>query len=204
MYKRVFKPKGSRVYRGRYRLGADPKIYDVALRTDKRHVAVAKLDQRIREEEEEQVGLIAPKRLRDAAKEPLAEHLAEYVAHLRSLSRSRKHLAFTRNRILRLCEACGWRLLRDVSSDGFNRWAAAQTAIGPKTRNEYLGHISAFLTWLERNGRIVHNCLKTVSKAETKGHERVTRRALTDAEVAKLVETDGTRGLIYFLATYTG
>ena len=204
MYKRVFRQKGSRVYRGRYRLNDDPRIHDVALRTDKRHVAVARLDRRIREEEDEMEGLRAPKPLRDAALTPIVEHLDEYVAHLRSLSRTRKHLAFTRNRILRLCEACGWRLLRDISSDGFSRWAAAQTAIGPKTRNEYLGHVSAFLTWLERNGRIVHNCLKTVTKAETKGHERVKRRALTDAEISKLVQAEGTRGLIYFLATYTG
>jgi integrase len=204
MYKRVYKQKGSRVYRGRYRLGDDPKIHDVALKTDKKHVALAKLERRIREEEEEQVGLIDPKRLRDSARIPIADHLAEYVAHLRSLSRSRKHLAFTKNRILRLCEACGWRLLRDISPDGYNRWAAAQTAIGPKTRNEYLGHISAFLTWLEKNGRIVHHCLKTVTKAETRGQERVVRRALTEAEVARLVQAKGNRGLIYFLAIYTG
>jgi integrase len=204
MYKRVFKPKGSRVYRGRFRMGDDPKIYDVPLRTDKKHVAVARLDRIKKEAEEEQEGLIKPKQQRDSVRRPIAEHLAEYVAHLRSLSRTRKHLAFTKNRILRLCEDCGWRLLRDISSDGFNRWAAAQTAIGPKTRNEYLGHLSGFLTWLERNGRIVHNCLKTVTKAETRGHERIKRRALTEAEIEKLVQTKGNRGLIYFLAIYTG
>ena len=204
MYKRVYKQKGSRVYRGRYRLGDDPKIHDVALKTGKKHVAQAKLERRIREEEEEQVGIIAPKRLRDAAGRPIEEHLAEYVAYLRSLSRTRKHLAFTKNRILRLCASCVWRMLPDISSDGFNRWAAAQTVIGPKTRNEYLGHISAFLTWLEKNGRIIRNCLRSVTKAETKGRERVTRRALTEVEVAKLIQTGGTRGLVYFLAIYTG
>jgi integrase len=204
MYKRVFRPKGSRVYRGRYRLGDDPKIFDVPLRTDKKHVAVAKLGRLIREKEEEGAGLLAPKALRDSAVKPIAEHLADYVAHLRSLSRTRKHLAFTKNRILRLCEACGWRMLRDVSADGYNHWAAAQTGIGPKTRNEYLGHISAFLTWLEKNGRIGYHALKTVSKAETRGQERIVRRALTEAEVASLVQSRGTRGLIYRLAIFTG
>ncbi len=205
MYKRVYKQKGSRVYRGRYRLGDDPKIHDVALKTDKKHVALAKLERRIREEEEEQVGLIAPKRLRDAAREPIGEHLADYVAHLRSLSRTRKHLAFTKNRILRLCEACGWRLLRDISPDGYNRWAATQTCIGPKTRNRYLEHVSAFLTWLEKNGRIGHNCLKTVTKAETRGHERVLRRALKEARSCKTGSDKRRSGSrIYFLAIYTG
>jgi hypothetical protein len=41
----VFKPKGSRVFRGRYRIGDNPQIFDVALHTDKRHVAEAELRQ---------------------------------------------------------------------------------------------------------------------------------------------------------------
>jgi len=150
------------------------------------------------------MGLIAPKAIRDGSRKPIAEHLADYVAHLRSLSRSRKHLAYTKNRILRLCGACGWKRLQDVSSGGFNRWAATETALGPKTRNEYLAHISGFMTWLEKNGLIARNPLKTVSKAETRGQERVKRRALDDAEIAKLIELPGGRGLVYFTACFTG
>ena len=39
MYQRIFKQKGARVYRGRYRLGDDPKIHYVSLGTQKKHVA---------------------------------------------------------------------------------------------------------------------------------------------------------------------
>jgi hypothetical protein len=50
----------------RYRIGNDPKIIDVPLHTDKRHVAEAELRQIVKELEEEKLGLIKPKALRDA------------------------------------------------------------------------------------------------------------------------------------------
>ena len=204
MYQRIFKQKGSRVYRGRYRLGTDSKIYDVPLGTEKKNVAEAMLKRLVREHEEELVGLIGPKSLRDAAQKPIVEHLADYVADLSAMQRSRKHLAFTRNRITRLCVECGWRFLRDISSDGFNRWRAAQRSLGPKTCNEYLGHISGFLSWLLKNGHLAHHPLQTVSKAETKGCERRVRRALSDSELSRLIESPGGRGLVYSLAVSTG
>ncbi len=67
MYKRLFKQKGSRVYRARYRLSDGPKIFDVPLHTDKKHVAEATLNRLLREKEDELAGLLAPKPLRDAA-----------------------------------------------------------------------------------------------------------------------------------------
>lgn len=61
MYQRIFKQKGSRVYRGRYRHGTDPKIYDVPLGTMKKDVAEAILKKLVREHEEELAGLLGPK-----------------------------------------------------------------------------------------------------------------------------------------------
>ena len=204
MYKSLKKQKGSRVWRGRYRLSNGPKIFDVSLGTNKKHIAQAKLDRIVLEKEEELAGLLAPKALRDSARKPISAHLVDYVAHLSALSRTRKHLAFTQNRILRVCEACGWKLLRDITADGFDHWRAAQRLLGPNTCNKYLAHLSGFLTWLEKNGRIAQNALKTVSKAETRGHERCVRRALSDAELARLIEIADGRGLIYFTAALTG
>ena len=75
MYKRVFKQKGSRVYRARYRLGNSPQIFDVALHTEKKHVAEAKLNQIFKEHEDESVGQGVPRFLRAAAQKPIIEHL---------------------------------------------------------------------------------------------------------------------------------
>lgn len=93
--------------------------------------------------------------------------------------------------------------MESFSSDAFNRWRAAQT-LAPKTCNEFLGHISAFLTWLQKNGHLAHHPLKAVSKVETKGFERCVGRALAEDELARLIQSSGPRGLVYFLAAYTG
>jgi integrase len=203
MLRYVFKPKGSRVYRGRYRLGDAPKIYDVSLDTDKRHVAEAKLTQLTTEKEAEQGGWLAPKPLREAAQKALAEHLQDYVADLAAQNCSRKHVAVARNRVLRLCQQCGWAKPCDVTSDSFNGWRAKQK-LAAKTCNDYLGLASAFLNWLERNQRIAVNPLRRVTKAETRGQERRKRRALSQAEIELLVGNSGKHGLAYFLAAYTG
>ena len=148
MYQRVFKQKGSRVYRGRYRLGDDPRIYDVPLRTNNRQVAEAKLRDLVRGLEEELAGIARPKPLLDAARRPLREHLADYVADVQARSSSRKHIALVRNRVARLCEQCGWQRLIDVTSDSYNTWRRQQTELSPKTLNEYLGLAVAFINWL--------------------------------------------------------
>ena len=79
---RIFKQLGSRVYRGRYKLSSGPKLHEVALRTDIKHVAEAKLRSLVREKEEELAGLLAPKPLRDAAQAPLVVLLAEFIADM--------------------------------------------------------------------------------------------------------------------------
>ncbi len=203
MYRRVFKQKGSRVYRGRFRIGDDPKVHDVPLHTDKKHVAEAALAKLVREMEEERAGLIAPRPLREAVQKPLLKHLDDYVADLTAQGRSKKHVALAQNRTKRLCQQCGWHALVDVTSDSFNRWRTKQK-FAPKTLNEYLTLTSAFFNWLCRHDRFTHNPLSKVSKAETRGRETRVRRALNEEEVTKLLATPGIPGLAYAVALFTG
>ncbi len=99
--------------------------------------------------------------------------------------------------------SCGWRLLRDITPNGFTRWRASQS-LAAKTCNEYLGLTSAFLNWLVKAERIASNALATVTKAETRGRERRVRRALSIDELTKVIHASGERGLFYMLAAYTG
>ena len=62
----------------------------------------------------------------------------------------------------------------------------------------------SFLNWMERVGRIKTNPLKHVPKVDERGQRRRVRRAFTDAELCKLVQGSGPRGLIYFTAARTG
>jgi len=203
MLRFVFKPKGSRVFRGRYRIGNNPQIFDVPLHTDKRHVAEAELRQLVKELEEEKLGLIKPRALRDATYRPLVEHLADFIADISARGRCRKHLSHTKSRLQRLFTDCNWRFIPEISANGFVKWRAQQT-FSPKTANEFLGHANALFNWMERNERLERNPLKIVGKSETRGKERYVRRALTESELATLIQKSGKRALPYMLAAYTG
>jgi len=203
MLRYVFKPKGSRVFRGRYRISDSPKIYDVPLHTDKRHVAEAELRSLVKELEEEKLGLIKPRALRDAVSRPLTDHLSDFIADITARGRNWKHLSNTKNRLNRLFQECGWQFISHVSADTFTQWRARQT-FSPKTANEYLGHANALFNWMERNERLGRNPLKSVGKSETRGKERYVRRALTQTELTTLLQNSGKRALPYMLAAYTG
>ncbi len=204
MSPRVFKQKGSKVYRGRYRLGDDPRIYDVPLNAKIKHVAEAKLRLLVREKEDELLGLLPPKKLREAAKESLEVLVAEFIASLKERKRCEDHVRHNQERLTALFTACRWRLLRDVNAEDFLKWRGRTAKLSPKTRNEYLGHAGAFFNWLVRNDRFTHNPLKSVSKLPTVGEETFRRRALTLEEFVHLIRGTGKRRLAYFLACCTG
>ena len=204
MYRRVFKPKGGRVYRLRYRVGDNPRIHDVPLRTSSKEIAEAAADRIIGNHERDLLGLGIPKILQDSAKLPLGSHLEQYAADLEARGRSKSHIKHVRCRLVLLFDACRWRSLRDVSAERFLTWRAENDQLSQKTRNEYLGHATAFFNWLMRQGRTTQNPFKTVFKMETKGNETIRRRSLTLDELTLLVESNRKRGLAYFTAACTG
>lgn len=197
----VFKPKGSRFYRGRYRLSEGPKWYDVPLRVEQAEVAEEKLRKIVREAEEELAGIIAPKALREAARRPLAEHCAEFLADP-TRKRGRAHLVHVKCRLARLVEDCRWKAVKDITAESFTAWSARQTKLSAKTLNEYLGHAVALLNWLVRHGRATHNPLKVVQKLPRQ--ETFRRRALTPEELMRLAASNPRRRLRYLFAGCTG
>ena len=204
MYKRIFRQKGSRVYRLRYRLSDGPRIYDEPLRTHIKEVAEAKARELMEEKERELAGLIDAKPLRDAAQKSLVAHHADFVASLVARGRNKDHVIHARNRLLRLFKECGWRQLRDISADRVEKWLAAQTEFSPKTLNEYVAHAKTFATWLERQSRLPSNPLRRVGKVPTDGRETFKRRALKLDEFLRLLASNRDRQFVYALAILTG
>ncbi len=204
MYLRVFKPKGGRLYRVRYRLSDGPRIYDEPLRTHLKEIAEVKARQRVEDQERELAGLIDAKPLRDAAQKSLVDHHSDFVANLVARGRNKDHLIHARNRLLRIFKECGWRQLRDMSPDSLEKWLAAQTEFSPKTLNEYLAHAKTFANWLERQGRLPTNPLRRVGKIPTEGRETFKRRALTLEEFLRLLSHSKNRQFVYALAVLTG
>lgn len=204
MYLRIFRQKGSRVYRVRYRLSNGPRIYDAPLHSAIKEVAEAKARRLIEEQEKELAGILGPKALRVAALRPLASHCADFVADLAMRERGKAHRVHVKCRLERLIKECHWQQFRDVTVESFTNWQSRQKDLSAKTLNEYLGHASALLNWMVRQGRATHNPLKAVQKLNTRGRETFKRRALETGEFVRLVSAGGKRSLAYLFAGCTG
>jgi len=207
----IFRPKRtkngksqvSRLYRGRYRLEGDAKIFDIPLHTSDKRVAQQKLEEIVKNRQLESAGMLPPEALRNAAQSPLEQHLKEYLADLQALKRDDQYIYELKNRVRRLIRDCGWTVLRDITADSFQSWRAKQV-LSPKTLNEYLGSISSLLNWMEKHERIARNPLQHVQKVQSNGKQVRPRRAFTDDEMQHLLAIAGARKVVYLTAVYTG
>ncbi|MGA2140490.1 MAG: hypothetical protein ABSH14_16655 [Verrucomicrobiia bacterium] len=78
----VYKRKGRRTWRGRYKLAGQDRITEVPLDIADWQAALKKLHDIVREREQEEAGIIPPRSLRDAGQRDLADHLTDFVADL--------------------------------------------------------------------------------------------------------------------------
>lgn len=60
-----------------------------------------------------------------------------------------------------------------------------------RTRNSYLQALKGFCTWCVRNRRLTSNPLQHIDKADEKSDRRLVRRALTEAELLRLLYVTG-------------
>ena len=199
----VFKRKGRRTWRGRYKLAGQPKIIEIPLGIADRQSAEAKLNNIVRDLEREAAGIIPPKALRDAAQRELTEHLNDFLADLEAQHCSVKHLDNVRYRIGVLIQECGWRWPSNVTADSFVTWRAKQTQAA-KTLNHYLGAARALINWMKDKKRVLENPLADVGEIDTRGRETRKRRALTVAEMVRLIAAAGPRRAVYLMAVHTG
>ena len=212
MEARIYKPKRmrngkrtiGRLYRARVKLTGDNKVRDISLGVSDKQVAQQKLNKLIQELEHESAGLIPVKAERDAAKSPLLDLISEYVNELTVLGRSADHLRHVNTRLRRLVRECRWTRLADVTPASFQSWRKEQGNKAPKTLNEYLATLSAFWTWLRKQSRVTVNPFELVERTDTRGKERIQRRALSDAQAIQLLQVAGKNQLAYMLPLYAG
>jgi len=91
-----------------------------------------------------------------------------------------------------------------VTPASFQNVAQGASYKAPKTLNEYLATLSAFWTWLRKQSRVSVNPFELVERTDTRGKERVQRRALSDAQVVLLLQAAGKNQLAYMLPLYAG
>ena len=159
----------------------------------------------IYEKERELCGLAAPSLAREAAGKPLAQHLDEYLAHLRGIHCTASHVSHVGSRVRKLIADCGWNYHSDVTAKSFELWRQKMAAeLSIKTRNEYRAAMYSLLAWLEGDNEHLINPLKRVKKINGRGLEKIKRRAATTAEMDGLLSHAGIYAAAYLAAVTTG
>jgi len=128
---------------------------------------------------------------------PLDEHVADFIAHQESKGVSRR-LKDTLSQLRRVALDCGFHRLTDLEGSKLERWLVDRQAEGMSaaTRNEYRGAWVTFSNWCVCNGRLTRNPFADVPKADTKADRRRQRRALTEAELIRLLDVARRRPLL--------
>jgi integrase len=204
MINNIYKPKGSRIWRWKFRqCPEDGKILDVSLGTPDKQAAEKKRSELLQEKLHERAGLIPSKKFRDAAQRNLIEHLQEFIGDLKAKGRNGQYIAEFQNRLMLLIKECKWTTAQHMVADSFVSWRGLQNK-APKTINEYLVCAKGFAAWLTAQGRIATNPFTLVGKTETGGTEVRPRRAYNDSELAALLSVAGQQRIVYLTAVSTG
>ncbi len=205
---RVFKRKRkrggkvvtSRTYSGEYTVGDDPTAIRVALRVTDKQVAEEKLRKIVRHAERRALGLEPSEQELQRVGRPLSEHLAEFVADLRTRGRNAQYICDVKGRVSCLLAECKWTVLRDVNASSFLAWRGKQSR-SAKTLNEYLAAVKALLAFM---GVGRDNVLANVRPIDARGRQTFRRRALSADECKRLLDVAGARRPLYLAALLTG
>jgi integrase len=147
----------------------------------------------------------------EAMARPVAEHLADYKAHLQAKRNTEKHVALQMGRIESLCDACHFRRLTEIQASAVDTFLADARTIGiaivdaagkpvadvdgnPKRRkigvatsNHHLAAIRSFTRWLVRDRRLPSDPLSHLSRLNPKADVKRERRPLEPDEFAAFI-----------------
>lgn len=161
-------------------------------------------------------------------KRPLAEHVADFKAYLESKGSVPNHVSLTIARINAVIAGCKFQRIADLSPSRVSTYLAdlrksTTDATGKQipgksrsTTNGYLVGMKTFCNWLVKDRRADDNPLASLSKLNVETDIRRERRALSQRELANLINaaaesSDSFRGLngtdrsmLYRVAAYTG
>jgi len=181
----------SGTYVGRYRDG-NGLVVEVSTGCRDKTAAQSVLNDLERQAERVRAGLLTPAeaRISEHLGKPIAEHVDAYITSLEASGASRKHVAESRRIIKAVLEGCGFATLADLERSAMERWlnARRQARASARTRNVDLIRLIAFGNWCAANGRLTANPFKGVARADEKADPRRKRRAMTEAELVRLLD----------------
>ncbi len=120
---------------------------------------------------------------------PLADHIAAYLAHLEAKGTTAAHRYNVGLCFDRLTREIEWTRLAELTRDALEGWLVKRSGEGmsARTRNVHHAVIAAFARWCIHSKRLAVDPFAGVAKADEKAGRRRQRRALTEAELAKLL-----------------
>jgi len=129
---------------------------------------------------------------------PLAEHIAAFLEHQVAQGITGGRIRDTRSRLRRVADECGFRRMADLRAAVLEKWLVARQSegMGAVTRNAYRESWVTFGNWCVHNGRLLANPFAAVAKADEKADRRRQRRALTEAELTRLLDVARRRPLL--------
>jgi integrase len=161
-----------------------------------------------RQAERVRAGLLTPTEARfsEHLARPIAEHVGEYITSLEASGASPKHVAESRRVIKAVLEGCAFTTVADLERSAMERWlnARRQAKASARTRNVDLIRLVSFINWCAANGRLTTNPFKGVARADEKADPRRKRRAMTEPELARLLDVARRRPLLDALTVRKG
>jgi len=176
----------SKKWWGQYK-DAFGRLKRTPLAVDKQ-AAQAMLNQIVQRVERERAGLIDP--TEEQRKRPLVEHLREFEAYLRNKGVSDKQVAESTRQLQKIVNDRKWKLLGDISAAGALEFLGRlrREGLSAQTYNHYLKAAKQFTRWLVRDRRTPVDPLLHLSRLNVHTDRRHDRRALSAAELARLIE----------------
>ncbi len=134
------------------------------------------------------------------SKTPLAEHIADYIADLKSRGVAADRIRTSETRFNAACDGCGFRWLRDLNAEALRKWLRSQPEMSAATYNWHSALWVAFGWWLtgrrlegkrqSQTGerRLSSNPFEGLGKRNEKDDRRRIARALTLDEMRRLLD----------------
>jgi len=131
---------------------------------------------------------------------PLADHFAAFIDHQKAKGVVPVRVNNTLTQLRRVAADCGFSRLADLDTVKLERWLLDRESedMSAGTRNQYRGAWVTFCNWCMTSNppRLLSNPFARVPKADEKADPRRKRRALSEAELVKLLNVARRRPLL--------
>ena len=188
----------SAFYTAKYR-AANGQIVEVSTGCRDETAARAVLAQLERRAELVKAGVLtdAEDEAANHASVPLARHFDAYEKHLQVKGCVTQRVGMVRQRLERLAAECGFARLNRMSAGAVEKWLVQQQDAGMSAaaRNNYREAAVCFGNWCRRTRRLTENPFADVPRADAQCDRRHQRRALSEAEIVRLLKVAALRPL---------